>query len=85
MPLLVENHDAQRQPQNLQYLDMDYYDMANVHPPLPPLHGHRDQAINNYAAVVLDVPAQAQAAPPAPVCTDLIASTYMHLTGPFAG
>ena len=83
MPLLVENHAAQRQPQNLQYLDMDYYDMANVHPPVPPLHEHRDQAIDNYAAAVLDVPAQAQAAPPSPVCTGLISSAYMYQTGPF--
>jgi hypothetical protein len=80
MPPPVENYAAQRQPQNLQYLDMDYYDMANVHPPVLPLHEHRDQAIDDYAAVVLDVPA-----PPAPVCTGLISCAYMYLTGPFAG
>ena len=36
----------------------------------PPVHEHRDHAINNYAGAALDVPAQAQAAPPlaAPVC-----------------
>jgi hypothetical protein len=43
----------------------------------PPLHEHRGHAINNYAGVALDVPVQAQAAPPVPVCTDLTHS-YTH-------
>jgi hypothetical protein len=49
---------------------MGYYDMANDH---PPLHEHHDRAINYYAEVALDVPAQA--VPPAPVCTDF---TFPH-------
>jgi hypothetical protein len=63
---------AQGQPQDLQYVDMGYCNMVDDH---PPLHEHRDHAINNYAGVALDVSAQAQAAPPAPVCTDL---TFPH-------
>jgi hypothetical protein len=63
MPPPVENVAVQGQLQDLQYVDMGYDDMANDH---PPLHEYRDHAINNYAGV-----AQAQAAPPAPVCTDL--------------
>ena len=46
---------------------MGYYNMTNDQ---PPLHEHRDPAIDNYAAVALDLPAQAQANPPAPVCAD---------------
>ena len=46
---------------------MGYHDIAND----PPLHEHRDYAINNYAGVALGVPTQAQAAPPDPVCADL--------------
>jgi hypothetical protein len=38
----------------------------------PPLHERHDHALNNYARVALDVPAQAA---PAPVCTDL---TFPH-------
>ena len=63
MPPPVENVGVQGQLQDLRYVDMGYNDMANDR---PPLHEHRDYAINNYAGV-----AQAQAAPPAPVCTDL--------------
>ena len=51
---------------------MANYDIANEH---PPLFEHHDLAIDNYAGVALDVPAQAQAAPPDPVCTDL---TFSH-------
>ena len=67
MPPPVENIVTQGQPQDLRYVDMGHYGMANDH---PPLHGHRDHAIN-YHGVALDVPAQAQAAPPVTVCTDL--------------
>jgi hypothetical protein len=67
MPPPVENHAAQGQPQDLRYVDMGYYDMGNDHP--------RDHAIDNYAGVALDVLEQAQAAPSAPVCTDL---TFPH-------
>lgn len=69
VPPPVENIVAHDHPQDLRLRYIDY-DMANDHPG-PPLHEHRDQAINNYAGVALDVPAQAQAAPPAPVSTDL--------------
>jgi hypothetical protein len=48
---------------------MGYYDVANDH---RPLHEHRNHAINNRAGVALDVPAQGEAVPPAPVCTDLV-------------
>ena len=63
MPAPVENVGVQGQLQDLQYVDMGYNDMANDR---PPLHKHRDHAINNYVGV-----AHAQAAPPAPVCTDI--------------
>jgi hypothetical protein len=63
---------AQGQPQDLWYADMGFYNMVNVR---PLLHEHHDHAINNYAGIALDVPAQAQAAPPAPVCTD---PTFPH-------
>jgi len=68
MPPPVENVVVQGQLPNPRYVDMGHNDMANDH---PPLHEHRGHAINNYAGVALDVPAQAQAIPPAPVCTDL--------------
>jgi hypothetical protein len=61
----VEDNAAQGQPQDLQYGGMGHRDMANDH---PPLHEHQNYAIDNYAGLVLDVPAQAQAAPLAPVC-----------------
>ena len=68
MPTSVQNTAAQSQPQHLQYNDVGYYDMSND---FPPLRGHR-----NHAGAALDVPAQAQAAPPAdPVCADL---TFSH-------
>ena len=72
IPPTVENPAAQGQPQDLQYVDMGYYNMANDH---PPPHEHRDHAINNYAGVALDAPAQAQAAPSTPVCIYL---TFKH-------
>ena len=68
MPPSVQNAAAQGQPQHMQCDNMGYYDMSNG---FPPLHGHRD-----HAGAALDVPAQAQAAPPAdPVCADL---TFPH-------
>ena len=70
MPPPVENTTAQRQPQGLQYVDMGYYHMPNDP---TPLHEHRDHGINNYAGV--DVPAQAQVAPPVAVCTYI---TFPH-------
>ena len=63
----VDNTAPQGQAQDLQYEDMGYYKIANDH---PPLHEHHDQPIDNYAPVALNVPTQAQAAPPIPVCTD---------------
>lgn len=46
---------------------MDHYNMANE----LPLHDHRDHAIDNYAKAARNVPTQAQAASPGPVCIDL--------------
>jgi hypothetical protein len=66
MPPSVENIAAQAQPQDLQYVDMGYYDRANDYPSLP---GHRDHIFADDARIVQDVPAQAHVAPPAPVCT----------------
>jgi hypothetical protein len=68
MPPPVENIAAQAQPQELQYVDMGYYDMANDY---PPPQGHRDHIIGDNARIVQDVPAQAPFAPPAPVRTHL--------------
>jgi hypothetical protein len=65
MPPPVENDAAQAQPQDLEIVDVGYYNMGNDH---PPLHEHPNLAINNYAApVALEVPAQAQADPPPPI------------------
>ena len=72
MPPPVENNAVQGQLQDLRNVDMGHYDMPNDRPPLHEPCGH---AINNYAGVSLDVPVQAQAAPPVPVCTDL---THSH-------
>ena len=75
---VAENTAAQgQQPQDLQYIDTGYYNMANDR---PPLHEYRDHTINNYTGVALDrgVPAQAQAAPPVPVSTDLTIS-HTHI------
>ena len=63
------------QPQDVQYLDMGYYHVVNGH---PPLHENPDHAINNYAGAALDVPAQGQAAPSDPVCTNLTC-THTHI------
>jgi hypothetical protein len=71
MPPPVENIAVQGQPQDLRYVNMGLYDMANDH---PAPHEYRDHAVNNYAGVALDVPAHAHAAPPAPVCIDLTSS-----------
>ena len=54
---------------------MGYYNMANDQ---PPLRGHRDPAINNYAGVALDVPSEAQAAPQDPVLINL-PFPYTHI------
>jgi hypothetical protein len=69
IPPPVENLAEQAQPQDLHYFDMGYYGMANDYP--PPL-GYRDHIIGDNAGIVQDVPTQAQAAPPAPVCTNLV-------------
>jgi hypothetical protein len=53
-------------------MPVGYYDIANDH---LPLHGHRNHGINNDAGAALDVPAQAQAALPDPVCAYL---TFLH-------
>jgi hypothetical protein len=66
MPPPVENIAAQAQPQDLQYVDTGYYDMANE---CPPPQGHRDHIIGDSARIVQNVPAQAHVAPPAPVST----------------
>jgi len=63
IPPPVENIAAQAQPQDLQYVDMGYYDMANDY---PPPQGHRDHIIGDNARIVQDVPAEAPFAPPAP-------------------
>jgi hypothetical protein len=70
MPPPVENVAVQGQLQDLRYVNMGYVNMANGH---RPAHEHRDHPINNYVGVALDVPAQAQAqaAPPGPVSTNL--------------
>ena len=67
MPLPIGNTSVQGPQEDLRYVDMGF-SMANDH---LPAHGHHDSAINNYAGVGLDVPAQAQAAPLDPVCTNL--------------
>lgn len=69
----VQTTAAQRQPQHLQYIDMAYYDIANASE-RPPLFENHDHAIDNHAGAALDVPAQAQAAQPDHVCTDLTLS-----------
>jgi hypothetical protein len=79
MPLPVENIAAQRQPQDLRYADMGHYGMAHGG---PPLHERHDHAI--YDGVALDVPAQAPAAPLAPVCIDLTFH-ITYLTRPLSG
>jgi hypothetical protein len=71
----VETLAAQAQPQDLQYVDMGYYGMANGS---PSSQGHRDHIIGDNARIVQDVPAQAHVAPPAPVCTDLTLP-YTHI------
>ena len=75
MPPPVKNNAAQGQLQGLRYVDMRYYNMANDH---LPLHEHRNHAMNNYDVFALDDPAQGQALPPAPMCTDLT-FLYTHI------
>jgi len=76
MPPPVEDIAAQAQPQDLQYVDMGYYNIAHS----PPPQGHRDHIIGDNAGIVQGVPVQA--APPAPVCTTLIFVVYIYLTIP---
>lgn len=75
----VENTAAQGQPQDLRFGGRDHYDMANNQPQLQE-HHDRDRAIDNYAGLDLDVPAQAQAAPLAPhVCPRPIVPHTQHI------
>ena len=71
----AENIAVQAQPQDLEYVDMGYYDIANDH---PAPQGHRDPIIGDNARIVQDIPAQAYVAPSAPVCTDLMLP-YTHI------
>jgi hypothetical protein len=64
----VENPAAQDQLQDLQYVAMGYYDMANAY---SPPYMHHDHIIPDYTRVVQDIPIQAHVAPPAPVCANL--------------
>lgn len=73
--LAAQNTSAQGQPQDVQYLDIGHYHIANGH---PPLHENHDHAINNYAEAVLDVPAQVQAVPSDPVCSN-VTCTHTHI------
>ena len=73
IPTTVESIAAPGQPRPLRFADMSYHNMSNDQ---PPLHEHRDNAINNYAGVALNLPAQVQAAPPVPVCADF---TFPHM------
>jgi hypothetical protein len=68
IPLPDENLAAHAQPEDLQYVDMGYYGMGNDYAP----NGHDNHVIGDDARITQDVPAQAQAAPPAPVCTNLV-------------
>jgi len=75
----VDNRAAQGQPQDLQYVDMGYYGMAND---FPPPQGHCDQIIGDNAGIVHGVPAEDQTAPlvaPAPVCR-FLACIYLTIT-----
>ena len=78
----AQNTAAQGQPHDVRYLDIGYYHVANGR---PPLHENHDPAINNYAGAALNVPAQAQAAPPDPVCYQPNLYAYAYLTRPFSG
>lgn len=70
----VENLAAQAQPQDLQYVDMGYYNMANDY---PPPHGQGNHIRGDNARIVQDAPSQAQAVPPAPVRTNLIFGAHI--------
>lgn len=75
----VEDDAAQDEMQNLQYVSMGYYDMANDY---SPPYRHRDHIIGDNARVVQGVPPQANVIPPAPVCTVLTFTAYTYLTIP---
>jgi hypothetical protein len=64
----VESPAARDQLQDLQYVAMGYYDMANDY---SSPYRHHDHINPDYARVAQDVPFQAHVAPPAPVCADL--------------
>ena len=72
-PPPIENLAAQTQVQDLEYVDLSYYNMANDYPP-PHGHGNYIRRDNPRIFFVQDVPTQtrARAAPLAPVCTDLV-------------
>jgi len=65
----VENPAAQDQPQHLQYVAMDCYNMANDN--YSPPYRHHDHIVPDFAGVAHDVTIQAHVAPPAPVRADL--------------
>ena len=71
----VQNTAVQGQRQDVQYLDMGYYHVVNGQ---PLLHENHDHAINSYAGAALDVPTQAQATPPEPVCINPTC-THAHI------
>lgn len=68
MPPPVEIIAAQAQAQDLQDVDMGFYDIANND--FPP-QGHRDHFIGDDARILQGDPAQAHVPLPALVCTDL--------------
>ena len=78
MPPPAEITSAQGQRQEQQYVGMDYNNMGYMVNELP-LHDHHDHAIDNYAWAALNVPAQAQAGPMDPVCTDLTFFSHTHV------
>jgi hypothetical protein len=68
----VENVPAQAQPQDVQHVDMGYYDMANDYPqPQGYEPGYPGDNARYFRDVRNHVPAQAYVAPAAPVCIDL--------------
>jgi len=79
IPLPVENIAAQTQPQDLQYVNMGNYGMDND---FPAPQGHRDHINGDNVGIVQGVLAQAQAAPPARVCSNLVFSVCIYLIIP---
>jgi len=79
MPPPVEDIAAQAQPQDFQYVNMGYYDIANGY---PPPQGHRDHIIGDNAGIVQDVPAQVHIAPPAPDIDAFIDEAQQAAAGP---